>query len=151
MRNDCEHIRVHLPDYLEQNLDPPVHAEVEQHLATCAKCRRECRELEQVPLLLRAWSPPVPSEPLWQAIRAKTHRVRTLPDWWRYTLVGSAVAGLILVAFWLWNRPAPPPPALTQIDTEPIFRAHLDWAPHNEAVHLNFSLASGGKMNHEAR
>ncbi len=151
MKHTCEIIRKQLADYLEQNLEPTTAREVEAHLEACESCRAECHRLEQVPELLQRWAPPVPTEALWQGVQARLQRKRWRFPRLAYALVGSAAAVLALVAFWQWwSRPVPPP-AITQLDVEPFYRAHLDWAPHTEAVNLHLALSSGGEQNDGAR
>ncbi|CUU02180.1 MAG: zf-HC2 domain-containing protein [Fimbriimonadales bacterium] len=151
MKHPCETIRKQLADYLEQNLEPTAAQAVEAHLEACEACRAECHRLARVPELLQHWAPPVPTEAIWRGVQVRLRQKRLFMPRKVYALIGSAAAVLALVAFWQWWSRPTPPPALTQMDMEPFYRAHLDWAPHTEAVNLHLSLSSRGEVNDGAR
>jgi predicted anti-sigma-YlaC factor YlaD len=140
----CNEIRSYLPAYLEGALPPEEAQRVEQHLQACIACTRERNLLERVPILLRQWSPDVPSERIWAGIeqriqtaararRGMTHRART----WRNPLVAAtlAVAATALALFFLWNRPEPtyPPPPSHYGN---YWQAHHEWARNGGATEL---------------
>ncbi len=137
----CNEVRPFLPDYLEDALPVEGAQQVEQHLQGCLACTQERRLLERVPILLRQWSPPVPSEKMWAGIE---RRIQTSPRVrrsrfvaWRPPLVAAslAAAAITLIAIFLWNRlePAYPPLAGTY---ENYWQAHHEWARNGGATEL---------------
>ena len=44
---ECEVVQAHLPDYLGRSLPPPVAADVDAHLSTCAACATEYAAIEE--------------------------------------------------------------------------------------------------------
>ena len=63
--------------HLEGEIDAAVCAEMEKHIAACARCRARCQTLKQVVTLCRAnSSEPVP-EPVQESVRAALRKVLT--------------------------------------------------------------------------
>jgi len=60
-----------LSDYLDGELAPAEHREVESHLATCQQCAAVLAELRQVVERARALTPRPPQEDLWAGVAAR--------------------------------------------------------------------------------
>lgn len=133
----CTEVRALLADYLEDALPPDQAQQVEAHLQVCPVCVRERRALERTTALLRQWSPIVPSERIWAGIeeRLRARGARQvasglrLPFARRYRLVAAlaAIVVAVLVAFFMWSRPATVYPPLRDSYTK-YWQAHHQWA-----------------------
>ena len=140
----CDEVRRFLSDYLEGALSAEQRQQVEQHLQACLACTQERYLLERVPVLLRQWSPDVPSERIWTGVerriqtstRVRRDTARRAPTW-RTPLVAAtlAAAAIALTAFFLWNRPQPAYPPLAG-RYENYWRAHHEWARNGGATEL---------------
>jgi anti-sigma factor RsiW len=141
----CNEVRRYLPDYLEGALPVEQAQQVEQHLQACLACTQERYLLERVPVLLRQWSPDVPSERIWVGIEK---RIQTSPQvrrdtarralTWRTPLVAVtlAAAAIVLAAFFLWSRFEPSYPLLAG-SYENYWQAHHEWARNGGANELS--------------
>lgn len=109
-----------LSDYLDGELDPPAHAAVEAHLASCGDCARVLNELRSVVLTAQSMPSREPSADLWAGISAAlpsnapsdrivsiSRRRFSLPLW---QLAAAAVL-LIAVSGWMAVRFLAPAPA----------------------------------------
>ena len=73
----CEHVQETLSNYLEGGLDPPKHRAVAEHLATCAECAREEREMARTLRVLHEYVPRhEPVLDLWAEFAPKMAQVR---------------------------------------------------------------------------
>jgi anti-sigma factor ChrR (cupin superfamily) len=100
-----------LNDYLDGDLDPRDHREVDSHLRRCDECRRA---LEDISAIVRAASelPPIePPERIWESVAAslleRKSFSRTSGSRWRSALLPllAAAAALVLgVSLWLAVR-----------------------------------------------
>ena len=73
----CKHVQEALSDYLEGGLPPPERTVVAEHLAGCAECGREERELSAVLAVLRERVPRhEPVLDLWRELAPKVEQVR---------------------------------------------------------------------------
>ena len=155
----CTEVRGYLSDYLEGALSADQRQQIEAHLQTCLACAQERLVLERVPALVRQWSPSVPSEPIWAGIEAyiqaggERRVARPLtpsplskggrgdhdhsPFAIRRPLMAifAAAAVVALIAFFLWNRPAPTYPPLNGSYTN-YWQAHREWAQSGGAGEL---------------
>lgn len=106
----CEQLDERLPDWLENDLDPATRAELEQHVAVCARCTSLVADLALIRREAAALPELVPSRDLWPEIEARIQapvipleqprvgrtgsgRGRNRHAWW----LGAAAAGLVAV------------------------------------------------------
>ena len=54
MKRHCHDIVALLADYLERQLPPDVHSDLEQHLAKCSRCVAQLKTYESTVSLLRS-------------------------------------------------------------------------------------------------
>ena len=74
----CKHVQEALSDYLEGGLDPPERQAMAEHLAECAECAREERELARTLSVLDAGGPGhEPVLDLWAEFAPNMAEVRT--------------------------------------------------------------------------
>lgn len=151
----CTEVRGYLSDYLEGALPPDEAQQLEAHLQGCLTCAQEHLALERVPALVRQWSPSVPSEQIWAGIEARIRASsepqgasrfspRHPPFATRHSSLATrrllaaafATAAVALVAFFVWNRPAPTYPPLSGSYTN-YWQAHREWAQSGGAGELS--------------
>lgn len=151
----CTEVRGYLSDYLEGALSPDLAQQVEAHLQSCFACARDLLSLTRVPALVRQWSPSVPSEQIWAGIEARIRASsepqgasrfspRHPPFATRHSSLATrrllaaalATAAVALVAFFVWNRPAPTYPPLSGSYTN-YWQAHREWAQSGGAGELS--------------
>ncbi|MBA3295755.1 MAG: zf-HC2 domain-containing protein, partial [Acidobacteria bacterium] len=76
MTDSHDHIGDQLSDYIDGELVPQVHAEIDRHLASCAECRSIADELGMVKARAAALASTPPQEDLWDGIAARITRRR---------------------------------------------------------------------------
>lgn len=74
MKNDCGDLSALLGAHLDGELDTARAAQVEAHLATCARCRRELEALRQLHRLVRKAGPPELRDDYWDWHRTRVWR-----------------------------------------------------------------------------
>ena len=124
----CNRAKAQMPSYLEGDLAPRQRAELERHLAQCARCQRERELLEESLLALDSCaahdrSSIEPPEGMWASVAARLEAEKPArPRLWipAIALSGAAVAALLLIA-------------LLTATKEPI---RIAQAPQNPAEHL---------------
>ena len=103
----CQELDVRLDEWLDGLLSPPLAAEVEAHLASCAACRESARKLRQ--LLAHATALPrsvAPPRDLWPGIESRVAPSgwSRLLAWDNPTLLAAAAVVVGLLAVVLVNR-----------------------------------------------
>jgi predicted anti-sigma-YlaC factor YlaD len=103
----CQELDARLDEWLDGLLSPPLAAEVEAHLASCAACRESARKLRQV--LAHATALPrsvAPPRDLWPGIESRVARSgwSRLLAWDNPTLLAAAAVVVGLLAVVLVNR-----------------------------------------------
>lgn len=107
MGNDATHDAYtdRLSDYIDDELDPREHAEVERHLAQCVACRQLANELRAVTARAATLPARAPDRDLWSGVSdrigAENRRVRAFAPRARrrfsFTLPQLAAAGIALM------------------------------------------------------
>jgi len=94
---NCAAINRSLALYVVDGLNAREQREVEEHLATCQICRRECDALRQTAVLLQRLPAPAPPDDLWEKVAARTVARPRHPLFarWRVLAVGAAFAVLV--------------------------------------------------------
>lgn len=83
--------------FLDGELPAAAGPAIEEHLATCANCRRLADDLRNLSEQLRTWQP-VPASIEMPASSMSTHTLRRGFSWnWRWLTLPSAVLGVLLV------------------------------------------------------
>jgi anti-sigma factor RsiW len=109
----CEEVRTRLDEYVDGDLGEAAFQEIELHLAGCAECRGQERELRA--LIAHASALPreiLPARDLWPEVAARVRgaegaRVVLRPSvarWMRPTALAAAAAVAIAVSAALWTR-----------------------------------------------
>jgi anti-sigma factor RsiW len=86
---ECYHVQTALSEYLEGGLPPPERQSIETHIAECAACAREAREMTALLRLFHEKIPPrEPVLDIWAELGPKVaaHMAEermSLPDRWR--------------------------------------------------------------------
>src|SRR5579859_4580269 len=108
------HVRALLSAYLDGEVTPAEHAQVERHLVSCPECTRILAEYRDLGSQVRTLSRPLPPATLhrdvWTAIEAREGRSAwgtSLAGLLRYGAV-TAVLALAVIGAWLLLRPAGP-------------------------------------------
>ena len=147
MTTPPRHFKAELQELLDQRLDAPARAEVEQHLAVCAECRREFESLrwtkqlaakqfaaaadttvlrQSIQRALRAEAPPATTE----IVQPKIVRPSFWTPKWKPVLACAAALALVaILAFLLIPRP----PGLLEV----IARDFRSYQQHKLALALN--------------
>jgi len=86
--------------YRDGDLDPATRADLEAHLAGCARCRAEYEAIDTVRALLRELRPEPAPATLVSGVRARLRRRPERPRevLWRWALPAAAAAALVVVA-----------------------------------------------------
>ncbi len=100
---DCAHVQTLLEEYFEGVLDPAATEQVADHLAGCARCAAELRQIERMVAAFEAIPQAIADQKLLAAI---TSRVAELPaprdhrltTGWRWVAVTAAISMAILGA-----------------------------------------------------
>lgn len=102
--SDCVRWRGQLGAYAAGLLDEAVRADLEQHLAACASCRREADAARATWSALDAWQDASPPEGLGGAAMARYRSDRRIAR----VAWPSAAAAVVAVALsvWSWYRPS---------------------------------------------
>ncbi len=105
---ECDRLRERLPEYADGSLTGPDSARIERHLADCARCSAELRDLQTVIRAVRSVTPEeVPEDLLPRLRRAVRERVPApvgLPRFWPRIVVPAALAvGVVAVSFALFS------------------------------------------------
>lgn len=122
----CEEVGTSLEEYVDGDLGEAAYQEIELHLAGCADCRRQERELRT--LVAHAAALPkdvLPARDLWPEVAARLRgaegaRIAPRPlvaGWMRAMTLAAAAAVVIAVSAALWTRgraPLPVPPGRPQ-------------------------------------
>jgi hypothetical protein len=125
-----------LSAYLDDELSPAEHGELEAHLSVCTACREALGELRQVVERARSMSDAEPAWDLWPAIAARVRSTAQDRPWWarlsagvwregRVSLTLSQVAGaaaalvIVTAAVILRNANVPPPATPAAIPASP--------------------------------
>ena len=110
---NCVDVRERLDDYVDGELTAPELDEVELHVASCAACREEERELRA--LLAHAAALPkgvAPRRDLWPAISREIEaRRRVIPFVPRRVLYGGLAVAAALVLAFVFRHQGPRPQA----------------------------------------
>ncbi len=100
-----------LNDYLDGDLAPREHREIESHLRQCGDCRRSLDELSAIVRAASELPPVAPPERIWESVAAslieRKSFARTSGSWWRsalYPALAAAAAILLGVSLWLAMR-----------------------------------------------
>ena len=154
---DCKHIQELLPD-LAAGMDVPT-PEVETHIASCAACSNELRELKKTMALLDEWQAPEPSPYFDTRLQARLREEmarpaerwyeRLLPNVGRYPAwLTSAAAVIFMVAIAAGNKTylvqtdtiATKPPSLT-IPVQPgTAVGDLQALERNDQLYADFDM-----------
>ena len=120
-----EHIEA--VDYVMDALDPAERAVAEQHLGTCAECRAEVTQFQELTAPLAAEVPPVAPPPqlresiLAQVAQTPQDNVRSLRPRRRTQWLAAAAAAVVLVgggsAIAFWPQTPPPVSAVQQVES----------------------------------
>lgn len=116
MNDACRPFRALLERHLDGELAPNETEQLGAHLASCAECRHELEELQQLDLLVRQAEPPPLAEEywdwhrqeVWRRIRSRD-RARRSPEtrrsfrWLRLASITAGVAAMLLVIAGGWR------------------------------------------------
>jgi anti-sigma factor RsiW len=142
-----KHPTTELIAYVTETLSPSERAGVEEHLATCADCRREREAFVTVLADLRRSLPTAP-EPHWGRWRAELRgRLEARPSRWRWlrplpTALSFALAAGLLAIVWIGHERPPRGPELAAME-EVLER--LDLLEDLELIHDLDRLAARGE------
>ncbi len=106
---NCEQVRARIGDHLEGDLELPERARVDDHLAACAACAAELRELRATVALLRGLADPEPPAGLPETVMARIEAGEGRPAAWVHGIwrvaeprvlaaLAAGVAGLFVLA-----------------------------------------------------
>jgi len=96
---DCQHVRPLLAGYLDRQLDPVEHAEVDRHLAACEDCRQALALQRRVRQVLgeAAQATPLPAD-LAARVRVRLPRAESprpvATAWWQRPWLGLSIGAL---------------------------------------------------------
>jgi hypothetical protein len=102
--SQCKHIISMLSDYHEGSLSAKAHQEVAEHVAACAECAKEDRDLRRTVTLLSNLPMPEPRLDLWEEFSAKMAEVEAeqrlsffgrIERYWHHAL-SSLAEGMVL-------------------------------------------------------
>jgi anti-sigma factor RsiW len=123
----CRRFEAGLVDLANGTLPPAQQANVERHVATCARCAALLAALDKVPALLRELPQPSRDEDFWRRQRQDVMRaIRTRPAQrprrilvpafaWRAGLTAAAVVVIAVIGYRLVEWPSLTPPERFQI------------------------------------
>jgi tetratricopeptide (TPR) repeat protein len=160
MNDAHEQIIEQLSDYIDGELSPFAHAELERHIAGCAECHTVLAELHAVKEHAASLPNTPPGADLWDGVaarlsRTKTARVTPLPRrvhrTFAFTMPQLAAAGIALMvvsggAVWLAERGDPRAdfPAVTASTTSPsdsVAPANAEHVDNAGLVDANYDSA----------
>lgn len=87
-----------LSDYLDDELAPGERAALEQHLASCDRCRDTLDGLREVVRQAARLSPRVPTEDLWPGIEQRVRAIAPVRRTFTFSFLQLAAAAVCLVA-----------------------------------------------------
>ncbi len=152
----CHEMDGKLNDWVDGTLSDGGKREVEQHLATCADCRRRDQGLREIlrhaAALPRSVTPP---RDLWPGIAEGIERQRA----WSWPRLGAwpsvlavAAAVIIALAAVLFGRPSPAPvhtvviPSPGTSETAPLHPAAVERNPGLAAMESDYQAAAGALL-----
>ena len=120
---ECRQIQPIIADYSVGLLRAREQEQVEQHLAACAVCARELRQLEAVMSAVEQFGAKEPPPHLWNGIynRITSEAVQQRPGLWDWLLRGhrrlvagtaTGLAAAALVAAFYFHKPVTTPPVI---------------------------------------
>ena len=127
MKQTCGSMREWLGVYADKELDPARAAQVRVHLETCADCRRELAQIQELHRLAKSVEHPRLAEDYWDWQRTRVwHGIRNAPRrrmpafrpsfaWFRFATVaaGAAVVLVVVIAGWKAFMPGTGPVGLS--------------------------------------
>ncbi len=121
----CDDVKVNLPDYLLDKVEPNLRRCIEAHLEVCAGCSAELEEMKDPIKVLGEVGHEEYPETFWQelhsSIMAKVEE-QAPPERWKMPAFAGALAALLLIVgvgvFELAHRPASQPRSIAALATK---------------------------------
>ena len=141
MSSTCEHILPLLAAYHDGELDPPVRAQVEEHLRQCDACAAELSRIRAAAEPLRAMRDVTPSPEQFSRFRAAVEEAADDGRTMRMAQSLAVMAASILIVGLAWLRVlsptptnVPTPPTVAARDAEPWEKVAVTLRPDPDAL-----------------
>ncbi len=133
----CRRVRDLLQDFMDGRLAGRQCRRVEEHLDTCALCRRELGELQALVTAVRGLRSPVPRPDCWPGLVAGWADQRVAPSrrLSRWHLIPVAAALLVAVLAFLLRPGAPPPATPPAVPVDAYLSQHFIVAGNDTLGH----------------